>query len=160
MNMWGGLNLICPKCGIENPENAQFCQECGKKLNSETIEKKELNENVNKPALATKKIPLRLIGIIIGVIIIFTIKILFYSISSNFFNLLFYLLCIFGGLVTSLIASGNYKDGAINGLIAGLIGAALSLFYLGNYPSLNIMDLTVYTLGYSTKPAILSLIEV
>jgi hypothetical protein len=174
--------LICKKCNgyyklkeDESIVDFESC-ECGGKFtydkslddinknygNSETIEEKELKENVNKPALATKKFPIRLVGIIIGVIIIFAVKILFYSTSSDFFYLLFYLLCIFGGLVTSLIAGGNYKEGAINGFIAGFIGGALSLLYLGYnqfyYGIYGLAGLIGYIIGVSIVPAILSLI--
>ncbi len=145
--------MKCFKCEAENPDNAQYCAECGNKLNSETIkrEDKELKENLNEPLLDTK----RLIGIIIGVIIIFTVRSLLHFVNGNYILYIAWILTAFGGLVVSFIAGGNYKDGAINGFIAGFIAGVLLFFYLGESGG------TIYLatlFGFSLSFAILSLI--
>jgi len=31
-SQWGGINMQCPQCQFENPENSNFCLECGQKF--------------------------------------------------------------------------------------------------------------------------------
>ncbi len=68
--------MFCPKCGIENVDNAQFCENCGYKLNSTDTQVTPLP---NKILILMKKqysgmvivgyitaILISLVGIIIG----------------------------------------------------------------------------------------------
>jgi hypothetical protein len=134
----------------------QFNAECGNKLYSETIERKdkELKENLNKPSLTTKRFPLGLIGIIINVIIIFTVRLLLNHISDSILYV-FWVLTAFGGLVASFIAGGNYKYGAIMVLLPGLLQIVL-LFFLFRDSGGTIFLASLF--GYSIAFAILSLI--
>lgn len=51
--------MKCPECGIENPDSAEFCKECGKKLNNQKNILKEpvsLNSIKLNDSTETKKI--------------------------------------------------------------------------------------------------------
>lgn len=46
--------LICPKCGKENHDNAEFCQECGTNLSLDMTEKKEKISSIGHTSDDTK----------------------------------------------------------------------------------------------------------
>jgi hypothetical protein len=121
-------------------------------MTEQVTEGKELKKTIkNKPLLDTK----RLIGIIIGVIIIFTVRSLLHFVNGNYILYIAWILTAFGGLVVSFIAGGNYKDGVINGFIAGFIAGALLFFYFGESGGTFFL---ASLFGFSLAFAILSLI--
>ena len=70
--------MFCPKCGTNNPEDAQFCQNCGTMLTS--TERQTLNNyEANKPSIL-----IVILGYIFGILGgLFGIFIAFYLLSKD-----------------------------------------------------------------------------
>lgn len=174
--------LICDKCNgfYELGEDESIFSfdscECGGKLryahSKEEIDKinnllsKSNNSDIEKFKKTelkhdngiSNKIIINLFGFLIGIIIIFLAE----SFINNHQNYIYLLFCVLGGLLATFTIGGKFKYGALYGLLVGLIGATLSMFYLGKNPSyeglLGIMNLSAYTLGYSLLSMLFSLI--
>ncbi|HEX3013898.1 MAG TPA: DUF5518 domain-containing protein [Methanobacterium sp.] len=94
--------------------------------NEETSSSNAKDKNVlNK--ITANSMALKAIAVIIGILIVVIPTFLFaYS------NYVLVLLLI-GGIVTALIAGGKSEDGALNGVIMGLIAALIVLIFRGNF---------------------------
>lgn len=119
---------ICPDCGTENHADEKNCISCGKTLNIKNKEPADSNKDkaVNESKTFNGMI-IRAISIIVGILIVLIPAFLFvnqnYSLS----------LLLIAGAVTSFIAGGKSEDGALNGIIMGLIAASLLLIFKGNF---------------------------
>jgi hypothetical protein len=121
---------ICPDCGTESSAGEKYCKSCGKMIkdtkNEETSSSNAKNKNVlNK--FTSNELILRAIAIVIGILIVviptFLVTDQNYALS----------LLLIGGIVASLIAGGKSEDGALNGIIVGIIAALLTLGLRGNF---------------------------
>jgi len=117
---------ICPDCGIENSADEKYCESCGKMIkNTKNEENSSANKNVLK--FTSNKWILRAVAIIVGILIVLIPTLIF--VDSNYALLLL----LIGGIVASLIAGGKSEDGAINGIVVGVIAALLILSLRGNF---------------------------
>lgn len=162
----------CEKCGkeyrLESNENpSDFQCECGGELTSneitsETVKTKNANktpkdirEDWDKQSKNTPNTYyLQILGILIGVIIIFMVVVGFQKDMYTRF-----LLGLVGGFIASLIAGGKIKNGAINGTITGILGGVLSAIYIGNFgAATDITGISAWIIGFTLAILIFSLI--
>ena len=118
---------ICPDCGTESSAGEKYCKSCGKMMKD--TKNKENNSSDTKNTLKSRsnKWILRAAAIIVGILIVLIPTFLFTN--SNYALLLL----LIGGIVASVIAGGKSEDGAINGIIVGVIAALLILIFRGNF---------------------------
>ena len=131
---------ICPDCGNEISPAEKYCKSCDKMIKD--TKNKEVNSDTYSKSGTAKflagNLMLRVIAIIIGILIVVIPTFLFAN--SNYALLLL----LIGGVVTSLIAGGKSEDGAINGIILGLIAALIILIFRGNFESLGDVVANIY----------------
>jgi len=119
---------ICHDCGIENSAGEKYCKSCGKMIkDTKNEENSSADANKNVLKFTSNKWILRVLAIIVGVLIVVIPTFIF--VDSNYALLLL----LIGGIVASLIAGGKSEDGAINGIIVGVIAALLILSFRGNF---------------------------
>ncbi|WP_424356231.1 DUF5518 domain-containing protein [Methanobacterium sp. MBAC-LM] len=118
---------ICPDCGIENFADEKYCKSCGKMIKDTKNEENSADANKNVLKFTSNKWILRAVAIIIGILIVVIPTFLFAN--SNYALLLL----LIGGIVASLITGGKSEDGAINGIVVGVIAALLILSLRGNF---------------------------
>lgn len=119
---------ICPDCGIENSADEKYCKSCGKMIkDTKNEENSSTDSNKNVLKFTSNKWILRAVAIVVGVLIVVIPTFIF--VDSNYALLLL----LIGGIVASLIAGGKSEDGAINGIIVGVIAALLILSFRGNF---------------------------
>ena len=119
---------ICPDCGIGNSTGEKYCKSCGKMIKDTKNEKTSSSDaNKNAPKFTFNKWILRAVAIIVGILIVIIPTFLFEN--SNYALLLL----LIGGIVASLIAGGKSEDGAINGIVVGLIAALIILGFRSNF---------------------------
>ncbi len=128
---------ICPDCGTESPSGEKHSKSRGK-MAKNTKNKKTDSSNAEY-ASNEFKIPhnliLRTISIIVGILIV---VIPTFLIGDQNYALA---LLLIAGVVVSLIAGGTTEDGALDGVIMGLIAALIVLIFRGNYLYVNDYDL-------------------
>lgn len=117
---------ICPDCGIENSAGEKYCKSCGKMI-KDTENEKTSSANKNALKFTSNKWILRTVAVIIGILIVVIPTLIFAN--SNYALLLL----LIGGIVASLIAGGKSEDGAINGIVIGLVAALIILIFRGNF---------------------------
>jgi len=128
----GNEPFICPSCRGENIGGSRYCEGCGHDLLSakNPFKTKKLDRNMYKnPFSEQKKIPygaIRLVGIIVGVVIV--LGAVFLIIQSK--SYLFYILMLCGGLIVSLIAGGDYREGALMDFLQGSLAHHWHYFIL------------------------------
>ena len=122
---------ICPDCGIENSAGEKYCKSCGKMI-KDTENEKTSSANKNTLKFTSNKWIFRTVAVIIGILIVVIPTFIFAN--SNYALLLL----LIGGIVASLIAGGKSEDGAINGIVIGLIAALIILTFRGNFFSVDI----------------------
>jgi uncharacterized membrane protein YeaQ/YmgE (transglycosylase-associated protein family) len=118
---------ICPDCGIENSADEKYCESCGKMIKNTKNEENSSGANKNVLKFTSNKWILRAVAIILGILIVLIPTLIF--VDSNYALLLL----LIGGIVASLIAGGKSEDGAINGIVVGVIAALLILSLRGNF---------------------------
>ncbi|MCZ3366767.1 MULTISPECIES: TIGR04086 family membrane protein [Methanobacterium] len=118
---------ICPDCGIENSAGEKYCKSCGKMIKDTKNEENNSDANKNVLKSTSNKWILRAVAIIVGILIVVIPTLIF--VDSNYALLLL----LIGGIVASLIAGGKSEDGAINGIVVGVIAAILILSLRGNF---------------------------
>ena len=121
---------ICPDCGNENHAGEKYCKSCGKMIKDTKNEETSSSNAKNKNALnrfTSNELILRAVAIIIGILIV--VVPIFLVTDQNYALLLI----LIGGIVTSLIAGGKSEDGALNGIIVGIIASLLILGFKGNF---------------------------
>ncbi len=119
---------ICPDCGTESFAAEKYCKSCGKMIkNTKNKENDSSDADKNVTKVKSNKWLFRAVAIIVGTLIVVIPTFLFTS--SNYVLLLL----LIGGIVASLIAGGKSEDGAINGIVVGVIAALLILIFRGNF---------------------------
>lgn len=58
------MSKICPNCGVNSPDNAKFCIECGSDLEDIPINKEETTQKTSKNNINLKQRPIIFIAII------------------------------------------------------------------------------------------------
>ena len=143
---------ICPDCGTESSAGEKYCKSCGKMI-KDTKNEKTSSSDANKNALefTSNKWILRAVAIIIGILIVVIPTFLFAN--SNYALLLL----LIGGIVTALIAGGKSEDGAINGIIVGIIAALIILGFRGNFLFIDDIIFNIEILIFEMSGAVLIL---
>ena len=119
---------ICPDCGNENKLGEEYCKSCGKMIKD--TQKEENNSSDDKTVidkLTSNKWMLRTVAAVIGILIVVIPT--FLAADWNYTLLLL----LIGGIVASLIAGGKSEDGALNGIVVGVIAALVILTFRGNF---------------------------
>lgn len=138
---------ICHDCGTKIPAGEKYCKSCKtmKKHNS-SDDKNSLNKFIQDNLM------LRAVAIIIGILIVLIPAFLF---TSSDYSLM---MLVIGGLVTSLIAGGKSEDGAINGVIMGIIASFLLLIFKGNFIFTDDIVFNVRVIVFEMSGAVLILV--
>lgn len=130
---------ICPDCGTENNKGEKYCKSCGKMIKDTKDEEVSSSNDKNaRNKFMSSNIALRAVAIIIGILIVVVPTFLFAN--SNYALLLL----LIGGIITSLIAGGKSEDGALNGIIMGVIAALIILIFRGNFISVGDIISDIY----------------
>lgn len=130
---------ICPDCGKENSAAEKYCKSCGKMIkDTENQQKTTAKDENTTDKFMSNKLMLRAIAIIIGILIVVIPTFVFAN--SNYALLLL----LIGGIVASLIAGGKSEDGAVNGIIVGVIAALIVLIFRGNFMSVGDIIYNIY----------------
>ena len=145
---------ICPDCGNETPSGEKYCKSCGKMIKDTKNKEANSHDVKDKNAMnrfTSNNLILRAVAIIIGILIVVVPTFLF--VNQNYALLLI----LIGGIVTSLIVGGKSEDGAINGIIVGVIAALIILIFRGNFISLEDIIFDIYYFATEMGGAILIL---
>ena len=120
---------ICPDCGTGNTAGEKFSKSRGKM--AKNTKNKENDSSNAKDTLNGFKMPdnikLRAISIVIGILIVVIPTFLF---AAENYALA---LLLIAGVIVALITGGTTEDGALNGIIMGLIAALIILIFRGNF---------------------------
>lgn len=143
--------VYCTKCGTENEEDDNFCQNCGNKLKKENISRSKNydNELKNEDKILRrgfkksdnilrrgfKKINIRafIIGIVswVVLVIIFALILNGNTPSTTTTLLALIVIQIIISAIAGYIGNTNYKNGIVNGGVLCIIPAILILFFGG-----------------------------
>lgn len=120
--------MHCPICGKDNDPDAVYCDECGNKLIKEIKEPVNYFSHINWKAI--------LIGSIIGSVLVIIITFL------NYFYLGYIPIPILIGVIIGYITNENWKNGAMNAVIANAI---ISIIIIIVFSILVIIGINTFT---------------
>lgn len=144
---------ICPDCGTKILAE-KYCKSCGKIMKNSKNQRNSSSDKfknvLNKFKMHNDMI-LRTIAIIMGILIVLIPAFLFTGMNYSL------LLLLIGGMVASLISGGKSEDGALNGIIVGIIASLLLLILKGNFIFIDDIFFNVNVLLFEMSGAVLIL---
>jgi VIT1/CCC1 family predicted Fe2+/Mn2+ transporter len=111
--------VYCSYCGIENEDNATFCQNCGTRIKPED-EKSGIRKLINWKAI--------LVGGMLWLVLVIILLSVYTLLESNNTTLLGFSVCfvqIISGIVVGYISGKEYSAGILNVIVLGIFFAII-----------------------------------
>ena len=118
---------ICPSCGTENLANEKFCKSCNSLIKTENNKKNQSNPSKTiKKSKSQRYVIIRILVIIAGILIVLIPSLLI--INQDYALILF----IIAGFVVGLVTGKDNEEIILNGAIVGIIAGLILLIFRSN----------------------------